>query len=69
MRVAAGLEDASSGKVFIGGKDVTEADPKDRDIAMVFSSSSLYPALNVFDNLSFGLKIRKAPQADRKSVV
>ncbi len=63
LRVAAGLEDASSGKVFIGGKDVTEADPKDRDIAMVFSSSSLYPALNVFDNLSFGLKIRKAPQA------
>lgn len=63
LRVIAGLEDASSGEVNIGGKDVTETEPKDRDIAMVFRSDTLYPALNVFDNMAFGLKLRKAPQA------
>ena len=60
LRVIAGLEEATEGEVFIDGKDVTEVDPKDRDIAMVFRNNTLYPALNVFDNMAFGLKIRKA---------
>ena len=63
LRVVAGLEDVSSGEVFIGDKNVTEDDPKDRDIAMVFRSNTLYPALSVFDNMAFGLRLRKAPQA------
>lgn len=63
LRVIAGLEDASTGNVFIDGKDVTEEEPKNRDVAMVFQSSTLYPSLNVFDNLAFGLRLRKAPEA------
>lgn len=63
LRVIAGLEEVSSGTVSIDGKDVTEAEPKDRDIAMVFRSDTLYPALNVYDNMAFGLRYRKAPQA------
>lgn len=63
LRVVAGLEEVSSGTISIDGKDVTETDPKDRDIAMVFRGNTLYPALNVFDNLAFGLRLRKAPQA------
>ena len=63
LRIVAGLEEPTSGSVFIDGKDVTEAEPKDRDIAMVFKSSTLYPALNVFDNMAFGLRLRKAPEA------
>ncbi|MDE6001749.1 MAG: ABC transporter ATP-binding protein, partial [Clostridia bacterium] len=63
LKVIAGLEEASSGEIFIGDKEVTELEPKDRDIAMVFRSNTLYPALTVFDNMGFGLKIRKAPAA------
>lgn len=63
LRVVAGLDDVSSGAISVGDKDVTDADPKDRDIAMVFKSSTLYPALTVFDNMAFGLRLRKAPQA------
>ena len=63
LRVVAGLEDATSGTVFIDDKDVTEVEPKNRDIAMVFQSSTLYPSLNVFDNMAFGLRMRKAPEA------
>ncbi len=63
LRVIAGLEEASSGNVFIDGKDMNEVLPKDRDVAMVFRSSTLYPALTVYDNMAFGLKLRKAPQA------
>ena len=63
LRVIAGLEDASEGRIFIDGKDVTELEPKDRDIAMVFRNNTLYPALNVFDNMAFGLKLRKASPA------
>ena len=62
LRVIAGLEDASSGEVIIDNKDVTEADPKDRELAMVFSSSTLSPTMTVFDNMGFGLKLRKAPR-------
>ena len=63
LRVIAGLEDVSEGQIFIDGKDVTDLEPKDRDIAMVFRNDTLYPSLNVFDNMAFGLKIRKAPSA------
>lgn len=63
LRVIAGLEDATSGEVHVDGKNVTEADPKDRDIAMVFKSGALYPALSVFDNMAYGLRLRKAPEA------
>ncbi|MDE7168207.1 MAG: ABC transporter ATP-binding protein [Clostridia bacterium] len=63
LRVVAGLEDATSGSVFIDDKDMVDVEPKNRDIAMVFQSSTLYPSLNVFDNLAFGLRLRKAPEA------
>ena len=63
LRVIAGLEDATSGAVFIDDKDMVDVEPKNRDIAMVFQSSTLYPSLNVFDNLAFGLRMRKAPEA------
>ncbi len=63
LRVIAGLEQATGGVVEIGGKDVSDVDPKDRDVAMVFRSDTLYPTLNVYENMAFGLKLRKAPQA------
>ncbi len=63
LKVIAGLEEATEGQVIIDGKDVTEVDPKDRDIAMIFRNDTLYPSLNVYDNMSFGLRLRKAPHA------
>lgn len=63
LRVVAGLEDLSEGEIFIGDRDVTEVEPKDRDITMIFRNDTLYPALNVFDNMAFGLKMRKASSA------
>ena len=63
LRVIAGLEDVSEGSIFIDDKEVTEVEPKDRDIAMVFRNDTLYPSLNVFDNMAFGLKLRKASSA------
>ncbi len=62
LRVIAGLEEATDGTIVIGGKDVTSAEPKDRDVAMIFQGNTLYPALSVFDNIAYGLKIRKASQ-------
>ena len=63
LRLIAGLDTESDGKVFIDGKDVTDSDPKDRDTAMVFKSATIYPTMNVFDNLAYSLKMRKAPAA------
>lgn len=63
LRVIAGLEDATEGSIIVGGKDVTDAEPKDRDIAMIFQGNTLYPSLNVYDNIAYGLKIRKASNA------
>ena len=63
LRLVAGLDDPTSGEIFIGGKDMTDVVPKDRNLAMVFRGDTLYPALNVFDNMAFGLKQRNAPQA------
>ena len=59
LRLLAGLEEVTSGKIVFGERDVTRAEPRDRDIAMVFQSYALYPHLSVRDNLAFGLKLRK----------
>ena len=60
----AGLEDISSGTISIGGTIVNEVPPKDRDIAMVFQNYALYPHMTVYENLAFGLKLRKYPKAE-----
>lgn len=66
LRLLAGLEDISDGKILIGDRVVNDVAPKDRDIAMVFQSYALYPHLSVYDNMAFGLKLRKTPKADIK---
>lgn len=62
LRCLAGLEEVSDGKVLIGDHVVNDVPPKDRDIAMVFQSYALYPHMTVFDNMAFGLKLRKVPK-------
>ncbi len=64
LRMIAGLEEISDGEVVIGDRVVNAVPPKDRDIAMVFQNYALYPHMSVFDNLSFGLKIRKFPREE-----
>ncbi|MGN1281699.1 MAG: ABC transporter ATP-binding protein [Succinivibrio sp.] len=64
LRMIAGLENVTSGKVFIGDKDVTLLDPKDRDIAMVFQSYALFPHMTVAQNIGFGLKLRKVSKTE-----
>ncbi len=59
LRLIAGLDNPTSGDIFIGDKRVNDVDPKDRDIAMVFQNYALYPHMNVYENMAFGLKIRK----------
>ncbi|NOY99460.1 MAG: sn-glycerol-3-phosphate ABC transporter ATP-binding protein UgpC [Chloroflexi bacterium] len=66
LRLLAGLEEITSGEISIDGKVVNDVAPKDRDIAMVFQSYALYPHLSVFDNLAFGLKLRKTPKDEIK---
>ncbi len=61
LRCLAGLEEITSGHIFIGDRDVTEVPPKDRDIAMVFQAYALYPHMSVRENLAFGLKLRNTP--------
>lgn len=61
LRMIAGLEEATSGQIFIGGRDVTQEPPKARDIAMVFQSYALYPQMTVRENMGFGLKLMKRP--------
>ncbi|MDU9004433.1 ABC transporter ATP-binding protein [Sedimentitalea todarodis] len=63
MRMIAGLEEASGGEIWIGDRVVNDLDPKDRDVAMVFQSYGLYPHLNVYENIRFPLKVRKADPA------
>ena len=67
LRMIAGLEEISSGELWIGDKLVNDVEPKDRDIAMVFQNYALYPHMSVYDNMAFGLKLRKVPkdQIDR----
>jgi multiple sugar transport system ATP-binding protein len=64
LRMIAGLEEISKGDIFIGEKRVNDLAPKDRDVAMVFQDYALYPHLTVFDNLAFGLKLRKFSKAE-----
>src|SRR5512135_138062 len=64
LRLLAGLEDISSGTISIGEKVVNDVAPKDRDIAMVFQSYALYPHMSVYDNMAFGLRLRKMKRAD-----
>ena len=64
LRLLAGLEEISDGNIMIGDRIVNDVPPKDRDIAMVFQSYALYPHMSVYDNMAFGLKLRKTPKAD-----
>src|SRR6059036_3652959 len=64
LRLIAGLEEASMGDIYIGDRRVNDVAPKDRDIAMVFQSYALYPHMTVYDNLAFGLKLRKTPKSE-----
>jgi multiple sugar transport system ATP-binding protein len=64
LNCIAGLEEISGGRLMIGGRDVTQEPPKDRDIAMVFQSYALYPTMTVAENIGFGMKIRKLPKAE-----
>lgn len=69
LRMIAGLEEISSGELYIGENIVNDVAPKDRDIAMVFQNYALYPHMTVYDNMAFGLKMRKVPKADIKTRV
>ncbi len=64
LRMIAGLEEATAGEIYIGDRIVNNVPPKDRDIAMVFQNYALYPHMNVYDNMAFGLKLRKTPKAE-----
>ena len=64
LRMVAGLEEITSGNIFIGDRLVNNMAPKDRDIAMVFQSYALYPHMSVYHNMAFGLKLRKTPKAE-----
>ena len=66
LRMVAGLEEITEGELFIGDKLVNDIAPKDRDIAMVFQNYALYPHMTVFDNMAFGLKLRKTPKEEIK---
>ena len=66
LRMVAGLEEITEGKIWIGDRLVNEVPAKDRDIAMVFQNYALYPHMTVYENMSFGLKLRKYPQAEIK---
>ena len=69
LRMIAGLEEISEGELFIGDRLVNDVAPKDRDIAMVFQSYALYPHMTVFENMAFGLKLRKVPKDEIKRLV
>ena len=64
LRLVAGLEQPTEGRVLIGGEDVTEASPRERDVAMVFQSYALYPHLTAFENIAFGLRSRREDRAE-----
>ncbi len=69
LRMIAGLEEISSGDIYIDGHVVNDLPPKDRDIAMVFQNYALYPHMSVFENMSFGLRLRKFPKEEIKKRV
>ncbi|HML11094.1 MAG TPA: ATP-binding cassette domain-containing protein, partial [Stellaceae bacterium] len=66
LRMIAGLEEATSGEIFIGDQLVNDVPPKDRDIAMVFQNYALYPHMTVYENMSFGLRLKKFPKQEIK---
>jgi multiple sugar transport system ATP-binding protein len=69
LRMIAGLEEATSGEILIGGDLVNDVPPKDRDIAMVFQNYALYPHMTVYENMSFGLRLKKFPKPEIKARV
>ena len=69
LRMIAGLEEISGGELYIDGKLCNDVHPKERDIAMVFQNYALYPHMTVFDNMAFGLKLRKVPKDEIKKRV
>src|SRR5689334_20443270 len=69
LRMIAGLEDITGGEILIGGDVVNDVPPKDRDIAMVFQNYALYPHMTVFQNMSFGLRLKRFPKAEIKKRV
>lgn len=69
LRMIAGLEEITSGELWIGDRMVNDVEPKDRDIAMVFQNYALYPHMSVYDNMAFGLKLRKTPKAQIDQLV
>ncbi len=69
LRMIAGLEDITDGELYIDGKKMNDVEPKDRDIAMVFQNYALYPHMTVFDNMAFGLKLRKVSKEEIKEKV
>ena len=69
LRMIAGLETITSGEISIGGRVVNQVEPKDRNIAMVFQNYALYPHMTVYENMSYGLRIRRLPPAEIKERV
>src|SRR5690349_15923777 len=66
LRIIAGLEEVTAGEVFIGGTQVTDLPPKQRDVAMVFQNYALYPHMTVEENIGFGLRLRGLPKEERQ---
>ena len=66
LNCIAGLDETNGGEIIIGGRDVTQVPPRDRDIAMVFQSYALYPTMTVAENIAFGMKVRRVPQAEQQ---
>src|SRR6478752_10393271 len=64
LRMVAGLEEITGGEIWIGDRVVNQLEPAERDIAMVFQNYALYPHMSVFDNMAYGLKIRKMPMEE-----
>ena len=69
LRMIAGLEEITGGELYIGDKLINDVEPKDRDIAMVFQNYALYPHMSVYDNMAFGLKLRKVPKDQIEKLV
>ena len=69
LRIAAGLEEPTSGELYIGERDVTDVEAKERDVAMVFQNYALYPHMSVFDNVAFGLRMRKHSREEIATLV
>jgi multiple sugar transport system ATP-binding protein len=64
LRMIAGLEDITSGEIRLGGRAINDVQPKDRDLAMVFQNYALYPHMSVYDNIAFGLRLRRLPSSE-----